>query len=48
MSSQNLSHHAVASAEHNRLVARRWIDAFNERDDRRGLGPDSRLHRARA
>ncbi len=33
MSSQNLSHHAVASAEHNRLVARRWIDAFNERDD---------------
>ena len=23
----------VASAEHNRLVARRWIDAFNDRDD---------------
>lgn len=23
----------VASAEHNRLVARRWIDAFNARDD---------------
>lgn len=23
----------VASAEHNRIVARRWIDAFNARDD---------------
>src|SRR5256885_14377904 len=23
----------IASAEHNRLVARRWIEAFNARDD---------------
>jgi predicted ester cyclase len=25
--------HRVESAEHNRIVARRWIDAFNARDD---------------
>jgi steroid delta-isomerase-like uncharacterized protein len=25
--------HAVGSAEHNRIAASRWIDAFNDRDD---------------
>ncbi|HVL31614.1 MAG TPA: ester cyclase [Solirubrobacteraceae bacterium] len=30
---QQTEHHRVASAEDNRLVARRWIDAFNARDD---------------
>ena len=24
---------AIGSAEHNRIVASRWIDAFNARDD---------------
>jgi hypothetical protein len=24
---------AIGSAEHNRIVASRWIDAFNTRDD---------------
>ena len=33
MSSQTLNEHAVASAEHNRLIARRWVDVFNARDD---------------
>ncbi len=33
MSSQTLSDHPVTSAEHNRLIASRWIDAFNDRDD---------------
>ncbi|MGH2899881.1 MAG: ester cyclase [Solirubrobacteraceae bacterium] len=33
MSNHTPSEHPVGSAEHNRLVARRWIDAFNDRDD---------------
>jgi len=33
MSSQTLNEDAVASAEHNRLLVRREIDAFNARDD---------------
>ena len=33
MSSQIVNEHAAASAEHNRLVVRREIDAFNARDD---------------
>ena len=33
MSSQTLDEQAVASVERNRLIARRWIDAFNARDD---------------
>src|SRR5439155_19261810 len=31
MSAETMSH--LGSAEHNRTVARRWIDAFNARDD---------------
>jgi hypothetical protein len=38
----------VGSAEHNRLVARRWIDAFNARDDAaEAAARTHRLHRAR-
>jgi hypothetical protein len=38
----------AASAEDNRMAARRWIDAFNARDDDgEDRRPDRRLHRAR-
>jgi steroid delta-isomerase-like uncharacterized protein len=33
MTNQSLNEHPLASAERNRLAARRWIDAFNARDD---------------
>lgn len=33
MTAQALIESTAASSEHNRLVARRWIDAFNARDD---------------
>jgi steroid delta-isomerase-like uncharacterized protein len=33
MSSQTVSGPPSSSAEHNRLVARQWVDAFNVRDD---------------